>query len=208
MKGVRNNTQYGGISKKAALLVTAIFLLALAAAGFFYWSNIKSSDSTNSGEQAVSNDSSSNREDKVAVDDKEKGSEKPSAVNDDYFVLEDWNVKFKLPPDIGEVKYYKVTIKNDNGTFVHYEFTTKRVEDLGENCKLPNESNFVTRLGSLSRSKEKKTGYGQIMINNEKLNDYYYYYASAQSVCSTQQMDLQSKDRSSVEKMLLSLESV
>lgn len=134
-------------------------------------------------------------------------SENGSVKNNNFLVLDDWHVKFEIPTEIDEVKYYKVTFNNDNGMFMNYEFTTQRVEDLGESCGLPSELNMVIRLGGLTRRDTADAKSGERLVNRQPIDGFYYHLTGAQSFCSSKNPKLQMNDKGLIEELLLSLQA-
>lgn len=117
--------------------------------------------------------------------------------NDGYLVLQDWGIKFKLPKDFGEVRYYKESVSNENGYFEHYVLSTKRVEELGERCS-PTAPDGPIRLSSISRTQTKhqedQLHSAVTANNNEPIGGYYYYVSGGQSTCADEHTDWQTAD--------------
>jgi hypothetical protein len=178
-----NNSQTQG-----SAIIVIIFTLAIAligALGLMFWQNtMQSKNATQPTKSAISNNALKQSEAKTVVD-----------PNEDYLVLDDWGVKFKLPKESGEVLVYKKTVSNQNGTFESYDLTTKRVEGLGQRCA-PDASEGVIRLSSIGRLKAKQEQYSSAFPanNNEPINGYYYYVSGGQSICSEEHTDWQSAD--------------
>lgn len=131
-------------------------------------------------------------------------------VDTQYLVLDNWNVKFKIPSGLEGINYY---YNSEHGS---YSFTTERVEALGGQCKEPPEYAVpgVIRLITIVRDKRPAeiggpTGLvGVPLNNNEKLGDYYFRYYGAQSMCSDKQDgdEVQKTDQELLRSMVVAIE--
>jgi hypothetical protein len=187
---IKNSSKQTGSAHVVIIVILVIALIGTL--GFVFWQNFfASKDTTPQQEAGQIEKSSSSSENKSA--DLDKG----------YLVLKDWGVKFKLPQTKSEIVYYKEAA---NGV-EYYDFTTKRVEALGETCVEPNSQGFVTRLGSISRSVTKNELHpsAYAINNNKPLGGFYYYNSGAQSLCATAEgsTDIQVEDRKLVNDMLM-----
>ena len=185
---------------QAFLVIGAVIVLA-GTLGFLYWLNAtKVEDNATKTKSVVEADQE--KAERAPKDDKDE--------NKGYVVLSDWGVKFKMPTNIGEVTYYKKTApENRQGVKEYYEFSTKRVEELGGQCIEPNDIGFVIRLASLSRSQNNPepnpTYPSQVPVNEGKaINGYYYYAEGGHSVCATEGYTdgIQKQDRDTIYQML------
>lgn len=177
----------------SALVVVIIFAVVaiLGVLGYVAWSNFfaPKDDKVTQTTTSVQVD-----EDTVAVD-----------PNEGYLVIEDWDVRFKLPENSGEIRFYKDSGSDTEG----YSFSTKRVEDLGERCVEPNDIGEVIRLAGLNRSTElpdEDPIYPRdVPVNEGKpINGYYYYAFGAQSLCAVNGSGAtQAEDRNMIYEMLL-----
>lgn len=179
-----NNSRSQGFAH--AFLIIGIVVALLGALGFIFWQNFIHKEPTITKTEAVTK-----TQPKEEVD-----------LSKGYLVLEDWGVKFKIPETKSEIVYYKV--QNDDGFF--FEFTTKRVEALGENC-VDNSTGGATRLGAISRSSVKREGVYIIgsrpFNNNEPMGDgYYYYFSYTSALCADASGDIQGEDRRVIENLL------
>lgn len=185
-----NNSRSQGFAH--AFLVIGLVAALLGALGFIFWQNFIHKEPTVTKTQTVT---------------KPQPKEEVES-NKGYLVLKDWGIKFKIPETKSEIVYYKVQI--DDGFF--YDFTTKRVEALGENCVDGNSPGGATRLGAVGRSTTKKTdniGSRPFNRNNEAMGDGYYYYLSYTSaLCADTSGDIQGEDRAVIVNMLDSLSLV
>lgn len=184
---IKTSSKQKGNAHVIIIVVLVIALLGIL--GFVFWQNFINKEST---------DAATNQK-QVTDQPAEEGKD----PNEGYLVLNDWNIKFKLPQTGDEIVYYK---EEANGV-EYYDFTTKRVEALGETCVEPNNQGFVTRLGSISRSATKNELHSSAYAinNNEPLGGFYYYNSGAQSLCATAEgsTDIQVKDRKLVNDMLM-----
>lgn len=128
--------------------------------------------------------------------------ETPSTDIDDkrYLVLEEWGVRFEVPEGLEGVRYYKTS---DN----LYQFTTQRVEALGDICDEPNDRGTdASRLGGLGRTTKPDWNTDENPpLGGGAIEGYYYYYQGAQSICSTRDVDAQYQDKQLIESMIKSL---
>lgn len=183
------------------VIITVVLALALVGAlGYIFYQNfIQTKNSVSS--VKTNNDSkpkTNTGTDNTSNTDPNKG----------YLVLSDWGVKFKLNDSLKntQVKYYKVS-DSDWGDV--YEFTTSRVEALGEGCVVTHSvlgDQGATRLASLFRLNKPNTIEASPPILIRQIDDYYYYYRGAQATCSSTGLDLQSADLTNVVDMLKGLE--
>jgi len=170
-------------SGSAHLIIIMVLCVALIGAlGFVYWQNFmqpKASDKNVVATKTADNTTATT----------------PAVTNEGYLVLSDWNVKFKLPVDLGDnaVTYQKVTV--DSG--VYYDISTERVSALGGDCAkfihfVRSEEPFVAPVGSPIPA-----GY---------VDGYYYGFNSPQSLCTDSGEDIQVQDSSLLRTMLMSVE--
>ena len=148
-------------SGSAHLIIIMILCVALIGAlGFVYWQNFmqpKVSDKNVVATKTADNTTTTT----------------PAVTNEGYLVLDNWNVKFKLPADLGDsaVTYQKIT----DGSGVYYDISTERVSALGGDC---------ARLIRLIRSKESFGSSIGAPILAGQVGDYYYGFHGPQSACS------------------------
>lgn len=97
-----------------------------------------------------------------------------TTINKDYIVLDDWNVKFKLPTNLGSnvITYQKATNSNSED---YYKFSTERVSALGGDC---------TSLNWLYRMVDPIEPDASPPILAGKFGGYYYYAYNRQEICS------------------------
>lgn len=123
----------------------------------------------------------------------------PEVMDRRYLTLEDWGVKFEVPEGIGEARYYRY--ENNDA----YSFTTGRIEALGQRCT-PESKEVAIRPVSIFKYDAKldlaETGSPPILISEEPIDGYYYYYTGPQSYCSTDGMDIQNQDIRLLESMV------
>ena len=186
---IKNSQNQTGSAHVVVIIILVVAILGLL--GFIFWQNFMMPNSKTV-EQPKLIQQEVKEESKSTVD-----------LNEGYFVLDDWGIKFKIPQGLTGIKYYKV-----GNT---YELTTNRVEDLGGDCREPavDEVPGVIRLGGIGRQNEP--------INSEylpKLNDgkpiggYYYSYYAAQSTCAYSDPEgLQMIDRSLLLNMVNGIEA-
>jgi len=146
-------------SGKASVIIMAIViacLLGVIGAGVYFYLNQAKCTSTTSVVTPIENPTE-------AVD-----------TNEGYLVLEDWNVKFKLPTDLGSnvITYQKT---NDSYWGDYYEFSTERVSALGGDC---------AGLNYFYRRTEPITDPASAPDLAGKFGGYYYYVGHRQDVCS------------------------
>lgn len=98
----------------------------------------------------------------------------PIDKNEGFFALDDWNVKFELPTDLGddELLYQK---GNVNNSVEGYWFSTKKLSAFGDDC--------VKAYLLLRSSSSFETGIGA-PISLGKIGDYYYGYQTPQASCA------------------------
>ena len=107
------------------VIIVVIVAAVLGALGYVFWQNFINKDTSE-----ITNDSKQTTT--QSGETPANPVEQPKDSTEGYLVLEDWGIKFKLPEDSGEIRYYKENVTNDNGSFDYYSFSTKRVEKLGE----------------------------------------------------------------------------
>lgn len=184
------------------IIISVVALLVVGAIGYLFWNNFVK---TNNAQKDKTENS------KVAANPSTSPSPTPNvADNTGYLVLDEWGVKFKAPDSIGEIHYYKKTSQPDKEGLIteFYEFSSKRVEELGGQCVEPNSQNMTIRLAVLSRSKvktEQENLHSSTLVNNKPIDDYYYYTTGGQSVCSDNSADLQKQDRDAIYNAILKL---
>jgi hypothetical protein len=127
-------------------------------------------------------------------------------VDGNYLTIQDWGVKFEIPLGLNGIKYYKVA-NHDS-----YEFTTKRVEDLGDQCNTSTTNETVIRIGGVSRRDtprpESQYTAPYPLNNNNDLGGKYYTYSMTQSSCSTNDPNgFQQRDRQLLEEMFMTIQS-
>jgi hypothetical protein len=162
------------------IVITVILAIGLVGAiGYVVYQNMNP-------KQTDSADNSSQDQDKVS--DKTPGTDADTDAdpisNDDYLVLSDWGVKFKMPDDTVNrtIKYYKVS---NNGA-EYYRFTTSGVEEI-DGCA-------STSLGTINRStKTPSEAPNDPSVTNgmflKKIENYNYYFSPALAVCATDQSE-------------------
>jgi len=178
------------------IILIIVVLAIIGSLGFLFWNNFVRSNPDQK-KQASTQKTKPNTPSSSPI--KEDG-------NKGYLVLDDWKIKFKLPENIGEIRYYKkVAEPNDKGVIDYYEFSTKRVEELGGQCAESNGQGSVTRLASLDRTKMKREALASASFvnNNEPIDGYYYYASGGQAGCSDNGADIQKQDRDMIFEMLL-----
>lgn len=119
-----------------------------------------------------------------------------------YLVLEDWGVKFKQPSDIGSstINYY---LTSDGS----YEFTTSKIEALGQDCSHDSShfmpQYYVTRMTSAPNP---EAASGGVLL--KKIENYYYNLNSSQAPCSdvTGASNVFNTDRPVLESFLKTIE--
>ena len=165
-----------------AFLVTSLVVALLGALSFIFWQNFIHKESTTT--EIVTTTSPKKKIDS----------------NIGYLVLKDWGIKLKIPETKSEIVYYKV----DNEDGPNYEFTTKRVEALGDSCVEPSKQGSVARLGVLIRrlTKLDEPYSPNPANNNEPLNGYYYYVAGINAPCAMDSPEIQLEDRNLINDML------
>lgn len=170
-----NKKQYQSGSAHLAVIVVLVLAL-LGSVGFIFYQNFiqdKDGVSKIDGTNIQDNDYT------PKIDDTEKIDNTEQVVSyEGYLVLDDWDVKFKLPADLGDnvVTYKKVTV--DSG--VYYGISTERVSALGGNCD---------ELVGFVRSEEPNNGAVGSPIPAGQVDGYYYGIQSPQSACSELAMD-------------------
>jgi hypothetical protein len=95
-----------------------------------------------------------------------------SASTAGYLVLDDWGVKFKLPTDLAsgnQITYHKT---HNDYWGDQYEFSTTRVEALGEAC-VPTSQSF-TSLGKLYKLSSPSTVEASAPTLLGKIDNHYY----------------------------------
>ena len=187
-----NNSRSQGFAH--AFLVIGLVVALLGALGFIFWQNFIHKEPT-----VTNNKTVPKTQPKEEVD-----------LNKGYLVLEDWGIKFKLPDSGSEVRSYKLPVKpNDMGFTEIYEFTTKRVEELGGRCAKATSDGSAIRLALLQRTPQYLDEVtGTIRLNDgQPINGYYYFLTGAQSVCSDGNDEvsgqIQIEDRKLVTDLLL-----
>lgn len=177
---VRNSSQNGSAY---TVIIIGLVLALIGSLGFIFWQNY-SKDKT--------------QVETSTVDDTniEKVANENAGTKSEYVTLDEWGVKFEVPTETSEVKFYKFS------DIDAYDFTTARVEALGGNCVEANGSS-ATRLGALGRSSTKLEEPGNTIVNNNQpIDGYYYYYSGPQSTCSDSGLDVQNEDRQMLYEML------
>ena len=130
------------------VIIVVIVAAVLGALGYVFWQNFINKDTSE-----ITNDSKQTTT--QSAETPANPVEQPKDSTEGYLVLEDWGIKFKLPEDSGEIRYYKENVTNDNGSFDYYSFSTKRVEELGEQCSADSEKGQI-HLASVSRFEAKR----------------------------------------------------
>jgi len=120
-----------------------------------------------------------------------------------YLVLDNWGVKFKLPSDLGnnEITYSIRTFLKNNDT---YYFSTQQVEALGESCII--SAGQQGHIGRVSRSVTPMGWETYIGDKISHIDGYYYYYASPQSTCSDNGVEIQHRDRAMIHDTIITIE--
>lgn len=130
----------------------------------------------------LSNSKSNDSQQQTSMQSEETEESAVEPTDDDYLVLDNWKIKFKLADSLKttEVLYY-ARKTNDNPAAGYYAFTTKRIQALGGKCTEQPFGDTVI----LYRYTEKPiaTPDGEL-INEEALNGYYYILTSPISSCS------------------------
>jgi hypothetical protein len=191
MKSTIRSKQQGSI---LLIALSAAVIAIIGTIGFIFWANATSPKDTTQDSKVVSTNKQTTN------------TEETKKSNDGYLVLEDWKIKFKLPENASDIRFYKKTAApNTKGVEEYYEFTTKRVEELGEQCVEPNDKGAVIRLAAIDRTeiKQEQLANAAAVDNNKPLGDYYYYVSGGQANCSDAETELQSQDRIMINKMLL-----
>lgn len=164
------------------IIVAAVALLGVL--GYVLWNNYLAPKDNEAAQQTITTPETDVEE--TPVPDPDKG----------FFVLENWGVKFKLPADSGEIRYYKTTFLDDNEA---YQLSTKRVEELGGRCA-PGAEDGQILLSTIGRT-QNKIDEGRLVTtgtrpvnNGESIDGYYYYVGGGQSSCSDEHTDWQVAD--------------
>ncbi|SHV14454.1 Uncharacterised protein [Mycobacteroides abscessus subsp. abscessus] len=182
-------------NNKKTLLIALGVVVVIALGGIFYWQNDKQlSTADTTGSSQTTGDNVETKNPDLADPGTPAGAE--------YLILEDWGIKFKLPPKLGEVRYYKV---GEN-----YEFSTRKVEALGQQCVEPSNRDYVTRLGYLSRTTklpDHSVGSISPVNDGQPINGHYYMYGAGQSICSTEGGDVQKADSNLIYEMIKTIEA-
>lgn len=179
-----------------AFLVIGLIVALLGALGFIFWQNFIHNETTVTKTETVT----------------KPASEPEVDENKDYVVLQDWGIKFKRPAGRDDIKVYKLPAEsNDMGFEDKYQFTTKRVEDFGEQCADSADGKAI-RLATLDRTRtySGEVTPGSVHLNDSKpFNGYYYFVSPAQSYCTTTDDPageaIQMEDRKLINEMLLEL---
>jgi len=186
---IKNSQNQTGSAHVVVIIILLIAVLGLL--GFVFWQNfivpnVKTVDQPNLSQQEAKPES-----------------ESVADLNEGYFVLDDWSIKFKIPDGLTGIKYYKVSDS--------YELTTSRVEDLGGDCKEPADDEVpgVIRLGGIGRKSDPVDSEYVLMLNDgEPISGYYYWYSAAQSTCAYDDPEgLQAIDRDLLSNMVNSIEA-
>jgi len=144
-------------SGSAHLVVIIVLVVALLGAlGFVFWQNFMQPKSTPAPTPEVAVIST------------------PTETNAGYLVLDDWNVKFKLPTNLGSNVITSQKATDANGED-YYKFSTERVSALGSNC---------AGLNKLYRMTEPITPDASPPILAGKFGGYYYYAGNSQENCA------------------------
>jgi hypothetical protein len=186
---IRNSRKQTGSAHIVIVVILVSVLLGLL--GFVFWQNFIAPSARNAEQSTVNQ-----QETKSEI-------ESESDLNEGYFVLDDWSIKFKIPEGLTGIKYYKV---GDS-----YELTTSRVEDLGGDCRelAVDEVPGAMRLGGISRSSEPTNSEYVLKLNHsEPINGYYYWYGPAQAPCGYNDPEgLQAIDRGLLLNMVDGIEA-
>lgn len=173
------------------IIIIILLLLAVVTVGLIVWYSITQTQDTNAPQPEPQPQS------QTPADPQQNGEEPaPSAQ---YIVLEDWGVQLEQPESI-EVTFYKGT---DDG-IDYYEFSTKNVEALGDQCIAGGDDDPAIRMARLVRETDNEgTNLNSISANNgEPLNGYYFYVYGSQSLCSENGRDIQTEERVPLIEML------
>lgn len=183
----KNSQNQTGSALVAIIIIAVVALVGIL--GYVAWNKISVVDKNETPQQTTT----------VSTPNEDK---KPQDSNEGYLVLHDWGVKFKLPNNVSEVRYYKESIEDEHGVFEYYQLTTTRVESLGGECA-PDAANPI-RLSSISRSLVKKEELASAFPANENkpIGGYYYYVSGGQSLCSDDHTDWQSEDNTMTSNLL------
>lgn len=117
---------------------------------------------------------------------------------DEYFRIASWGVKFRYTDAVKKVTSYKVDAMDG------YDFSTPKVEALGERCDAGSDAVYLVRLSR--ETKKIENPYDTPLNDNRPINGYYYYLAAGQSLCSNAQGTLQQQERDNVIEMLKGIE--
>lgn len=114
----------------------------------------------------------------------------------EYLILEDWGIKFKIPEGSSGIKFYKFA------NIDAYDFSTDRVEALGGLCVDP-EVGEAVRLASIGRlpTRSENTTSTAFFID-QPIDGYYYHVQGSQAACAESEYKMQSEDRLMLFEML------
>jgi hypothetical protein len=113
---------------------------------------------------------------------KQAESQPTSENNEDFLVIDDWNIKFELTDSLKttEVKYYARTT-SDTPQQSYYAFTTARILDIGGKCS---EQTFGDTILLYRYSEKPEATPDGELINQNALDGYYYVVTSPIASCS------------------------
>ncbi len=178
----RYQTQIG--STKSVVIIALIIALA-ATLGIIAWQRIGADE----GEATFSTKPkiTKNTNDEVIPDEDEMEDSSNSIV------LEDWGIKFDISEydlPTGGITYRK-SINNHEA----YEFSTARVEALGQRCSTPDGRKLATISRVHTAAGEQPLELQGTPINESNpIDGYTYYTNSAQATCSDEGMSVQIDD--------------
>lgn len=177
-------------SGSAHLVITIILAVALIGTlGFVYWQNFMQPKDSNKS-VSVSKDATDN--DEVTTK-----SEEAVETYDGYLVFDGWDIKSKLPSNLGTNKIVYQKVAGDN-TGNYYDVSTERVSALGSDCAM---------LFRIMRSEEPfAAGVGAPTVIG-KIGSYYYGLQGPQSLCTDIGADIQLEDSTMLRTVLNNIET-
>jgi len=159
------------------LIVTTVFLGGLST--FLLIKNNKNDDAVFSAQEALENCKTT----QATADCDLKNNAPEIDINEDFartFTIEEWGIKFDMPTELENAKYY---INGTNSVI----FTTKAVEKLGSSCDLSKEIDNLTggwlmRLVRVPVNEASSMPGGYTKIADD-INGFAFYYQHPQSIC-------------------------
>jgi len=158
------------------LIITIVLAVALIGAlGFVFYQNYmqpKASDNN----AVVSNETDDTATTVTDTVDDATTADVATVMNDDgYLVFNDWNVKFKLPADLGDDEIVYEKAGDTSGSNEMYYVSTKHLSALGSEC---------AKAYRLIRSAEAPTGSVGSPKSIGEIGNYYYSYYTPQVSCA------------------------